>query len=202
MTAAPCSMQEFWSKQHEADERFWLTGTPPALVFTMHGIEVPENMTVLDIGVGTGDFTNWCAARGNQMIACDISETALNKVKATAETYLVEDLSKAPPADMAICHLVFQHCSDEMVLHILKSVQLKPSGIFSFQFACLLNPVVTPLLQTYIDEGKLVFRGQDAIYKLIEQAGPRQLLMSGVSAYNWKGNSIGWHFVKCGARHG
>ena len=190
--------REFWDAKHKANRHYWLTGSSPARVLYMHRLQRPRGKTVLDIGVGEGNFTRWAAKLNNRVLACDVSTVALDKVSNVAEVFTVEDLGKAPAADLGVCHLVFQHCSDEMVLHILKSVRLNSRGVFSFQFAYLRGEVM-PDFKGAVGNGVLVFRELDVIQDLVKQSDNLRISrVSEPTLWPWgKGATIGWHFVRC-----
>ena len=48
------------------------------------------NKTILDCGCGTGEFTCWYAARGNQVTAIDLSEPSLEHARAYAASYGID----------------------------------------------------------------------------------------------------------------
>lgn len=123
----------FWDDKHLRQDNYWLTKSTPSEVLATHCIEIPKNKTVMDIGVGTGDMADFLFQYRNNVVCVDISPTALNRVKNIALTYLTKDLAKAPAVDLAIAHLVFQHCSDETIIFILNNIKLISEGIISFQ---------------------------------------------------------------------
>jgi precorrin-6B methylase 2 len=193
-------VKEFWEEQHRAGNRYWLTGSNPMRVLQQHRLEMPQGKVVLDIGVGEGVFSRACARAKNTVIACDISETALHKVRLIARTFLVNDLVSAPPVDLAVCHLVFQHCSDAMVKHILHSVTLKRSGLLSFQFAFLKQSSVS--VEAHKEAGHLVFRSLERMRELVAQARLKTVWVSVPTLYDWEDAQIGWHILHCRSRRG
>jgi SAM-dependent methyltransferase len=136
--------KDFWEDQHKGQKLLYLTGSSPEEVFTYHKINPKSNITFLDIGVGTGTMCRYQKNLGNVVVAVDISNTALKNVSGCANTrFLIEDFHKieTESVDMAICHLVIQHCDDEMAKYIITNAYraLKPNGVFSFQFAGVIN---------------------------------------------------------------
>lgn len=193
-------LRDFWDTQHEKESRVWLTCTPPKVMLQQHGLVAPEGQTVLDIGVGDGSFSRFCAEKGNRIIACDISSLALDRLSDVAKVRCSPGgLGSAPVADLAVCHLVFQHCTDKEVAHILRTVRLKPDGLFSFQFASLVNGT-SDAVKKLVDQGLLVFRSLRRMIALV--TGSRNLEIVSISeptVHRWNDTDVTWRFVKCRA---
>ena len=187
-------MRDFWDRQHQDGSKSWLTFTPPNRVFEQHSLPPPTGKLILDIGVGDGEFSRWCAELGNSVIACDISPVALSKLVGIARTVLVEDIATTPPVDLAICHLVFQHCDDKAMSHILHNVQLAKDGLFSMQTAHL-DGEPSPSIQKMMGDGLLVFRSLDRAKQLVKDAGLSITWTSEEIPYTWQGCRIIWHII-------
>ena len=130
--------REFWNKQHKEGKN-WIGNSPFQKVVQYHKLNLNnyKNKKILEIGVGSGLFIKGIKNYTDKIYASDISNTSLEKIKTYAEVFLTEDLMKIPKVDLAICHLVFQHCSDEEMIRIINEVQLSNNGVFSFQYAYL-----------------------------------------------------------------
>jgi len=187
-------MRNFWDRQHQSGSKSWLTFTPPSHVFKQHSLPQLTGKLILDIGVGNGDFSRWCVECGNSVIACDISPVALSKLAGIARTVLVDDISTIPPVDLAVCHLVFQHCDDAAMSHILRNVQLVKDGLFSMQVAWL-DGEPSPPVQKMMSDGLLVFRSLDHTKQLIETAGLSITWISSEIPYTYCGCRIVWHII-------
>ena len=167
---------QFWDQQHEKDEVFWLTGTLPETIIDLHRLsEIPH--TVMEIGVGQGQFIRELFKRKCEIYAVDVSQNALDKLgHLTDHSILTEDLVNVPEEsiDLAVCHLVFQHCSDDMVLFIIKEVYrlLKPGGLFSFQIAGHQGlDKLDDFHKNGIDSGTHYFRDKDKISDILKESG-------------------------------
>lgn len=132
--------KKFWNQEH-VKGKDWIGNSSFKKIIEYHKLDVENyrNKKILDIGVGSGDFLKNIKKYTNNLYASDISNIALKKVENYAETFLTDDLKKIPKVDLAICHLVFQHCLDEEVERIINEIQLADNGIFSFQYAYLRN---------------------------------------------------------------
>lgn len=127
--------QAFWDERHSGD-LCYVTDTSLKEILFYHDLPQPQNKIVTYIGVGRGSICKQLQILGNGVYGVDISPTALKKVEAfCVKTALSTELKTLPPCSLAISHLVFQHNPEEEILRIINDVQLKPEGIFSFQFA-------------------------------------------------------------------
>jgi predicted TPR repeat methyltransferase len=156
---------DFWRIQHQAQDKFWLTGTSLDLLLSFYDLPRPIDQDVTEIGVGLGYCTRALANQPNRVTAIDIVEEALTPLRPIARTLLTSELQKAPLADLAICHLVFQHCDTDTVDRLL-AVPLKINGIFAFQTAYLLDSNATGW-----DPLRVVWHSRDEVITLAKKNG-------------------------------
>lgn len=132
---------KFWDTQHSnTSDVYWLTGSPPKIMQSYHNLSIKnyKDKKILEIGVGTANFLNYLKNNiTKKLYAADISQIALSKVSSFAVTALTDNIKNLDPVDLAICHLVFQHCNNIEIERIINDVQLTKNGIFSFQYAFL-----------------------------------------------------------------
>jgi len=185
-------MKEFWSEVHRNRDRYWLTNSMPPRVLEMHELAIPNGKVVLDIGIGDGRMSRFLKSYGNYVISIDICEEALEKSDAD-EKYLSHDISKASPADLAICHLVFQHCSDSQLLQLLQGARIKRDGIFSVQTAYLVKD--SQWIQDNCAKGTLYLRERHEMEYYASISGYDCLEVDNVGPYNWHGGKISWDIL-------
>jgi len=136
--------QDFWEEKHKEDSA-WLTGTnfDQFLQKFRLRLEDIQNRRILEIGVGHGHCTASLGNFASELYCCDISEAGLEKVKKHAnQVYQTLNIGSAPPVDLAVCHLVFVHCTDEEMLRIINGVNLAEGGRFIFQCSAYHIPSV------------------------------------------------------------
>jgi len=161
--------REFWKNVHENNYRKYLGLYPPKRVLAYHKID-PKSLVrkrVMDLGVGDGSMCAYLQAIDAEPVAIDIVEEAICNIE--CEKYLSNDIKECPPVDVAIGHLLFQHCEDDEMSRILEDIQLKPGGYISFQIADL-----TEDGDYYIRDRKqrtVVFRTESQASDIIEYAG-------------------------------
>lgn len=130
--------KNIWWNIHEDDDVKWLTDSRPLDVYKCHQMVPPTNKIYMEIGIGRGKSIEFNSDK-NKVIAVDICQNALDRVSGVSDTYLTENMGliQEKTIDVVLCHLVFQHCNDEMVEFIIKhSIRtLKNDGVFHFQFA-------------------------------------------------------------------
>jgi 2-polyprenyl-3-methyl-5-hydroxy-6-metoxy-1,4-benzoquinol methylase len=137
-------------------ETIWGWGTPAGQIrakrradLIIAGAALVPGKRVLEIGCGTGMFTEMFAATGARIIAVDISAELLNKARAR----------RLPPGQVTFCEKRFEDCEIEgpfdavigsSILHHLEigsairriKELLKPGGCISFAEPNMLNPQV------------------------------------------------------------
>jgi len=128
-----------WDNYHTNNTIYWLTNSKLYNLAIDHNIDFEsyKNKKILEIGIGTGKCVEELKSYTNEIYACDVSKIALKRVSSFAKTYTTVELNTIEPVDLAICHLVFQHCDNKEVKRIINEVNLTPNGIFSFQYAYL-----------------------------------------------------------------
>jgi len=191
--------REFWEEQHRKANVLWLTHSNPLNVIRTHGLTISPDVRVLDIGVGSGGFARWCHRQGNKVVSCDISEKALDKVKDVADTVLIDDIGSIGVVDLAVCHLVFQHCTDEQILHILNNVRLSHRGLFSFQYANKVG-MLSNAREEAERNGLLYFRDHNTMDTLISKAINLKIAWrSGAFFPSPTEKAISWEVIHCEA---
>jgi SAM-dependent methyltransferase len=162
--------KDFW-EQHHRDDSGWLTGTGFENLLTAFGLVEHDiaGKQVLEIGVGKATCSTGLARLASDLYCCDISETALSKVKDLArQTYLSPDIIHIPPVDLAVSHLVFVHCSDDEMLRIINGVNLAEGGRFIFQISGLKDNILTEKVQQeLVNDGSHFFRGVEQTKDII-----------------------------------
>lgn len=166
---------KFWEDKHQHREKWWISGSPIVSVLKSHNLKISElkDKSILEVGVGTGSFSRLINKITKINYGCDISTTALNNVNSfCTEVFLSKNLSDIPKVDVAISHLVFQHCEDSEVLRILNEINIKDSGFFSFEFTGLLNNEITNKKRQLrlIEQGSHFFRSEDQMKILISKS--------------------------------
>jgi SAM-dependent methyltransferase len=193
--------RDFWNEKHRISSTYWLTKTVPDHVFIWHRLSLPTGKRVMDIGIGNGALVQRLRKAGNDVVACDISPVALQRVAQIAQTVDVDDLRTIAPVDLAICHLVFQHCTALEMCQIIRDVRLTPGGLFSFQFAYLASKP-SPSIQIHMDEGHLVFRPLESVLADIATMPWLTVVRTFESpVHHFEGTDIGWHFVQVKGAH-
>lgn len=167
-----------WNENHTrvgASDNF-VTSTTFAGVNHYHDLTLPHNKTILEIGIGYGDTVRELKRLGNRVIACDISQVALDHVYDDVDkTCLTENIKEVEPVDLAISHLTLQHNQEDEVKRIINDVNLKTGAIFSFQFAAL-NPnktVLSELIMNDINNSMLYFYSCEKMKSIINLTDKR-----------------------------
>ena len=131
---------------------FWNTQHTNNIIPTLSGCEYDEtidfmkireltkpDIKVLEIGVGMGYVTKGFHDYGCEVNALDISDVALERVKAICNSvYSTNDLEKLPTNyfDLILCRNVVQHVATDFLIneltHIMRS--LNQDGVLAIQF--------------------------------------------------------------------
>jgi 2-polyprenyl-3-methyl-5-hydroxy-6-metoxy-1,4-benzoquinol methylase len=181
---------QFWDQVHSKSQHRYLAFSGPQTVLEFHKIHEKDldGKRVMDIGVGSGAMSKHMSSCKAQVVSVDISPVGLAAIP--FEKYLSKDIAKCAPVDIAVCHLVFQHCEDDEVKRILKEIKLKPGGFISFQAAELLGPC--PEWAEDTKNEILVFRGEAQLRQLIAEAGRSVLSFRQTDQYH----PIRWFFFR------
>jgi hypothetical protein len=188
----------FWEDKHNIDDPYWLTGTDVGKLLKYHNIieDDTKGKVLLEIGVGLGTCTSELQKISDKLFCCDVSEIALNRVKEFSDKqFLTNDLKLTEPVNIAICHLVFQHCTDDEITRIINDVNLTDDGIFSFQFAALKDNIISKSVQELINGGSHFFRSVETIKKIVSQSNKEICFISEPKWWGGK-NQHEWYFIK------
>jgi hypothetical protein len=191
--------RSFWETKHENQERYWLTGSDLMGIMHYHNLTEQDftDKKVLEIGVGLGNLSKEINNFTNKISCCDISENALNNLGDwVTNKCLTQNLNTLEAVDLAVCHLVFQHCVDSEVERIINDVNLTEDGIFSFQFAYIReNESPNMNVKNLIDLGSHHFRTLKTIEKMVEKANKEIIWVS--NSYDfYTPENFSWLIVK------
>lgn len=191
-------MQTFWDSKHTAADKYWLTGSDPEHVIKQHCVrsEFNQATSFLDIGVGLGGMSRYAKLNNKYTISCDVSQVALANLKNIADETHTDISFASRPVDLAVCHLVFQHCDNDTVSSIINKVKLNPNGILSIQFACL-RPGEAPnaRVKDLMVKGTHHLRRLDEI-KTIIKASNKQLISYSQPVDYFQPENLRWYFCK------
>ena len=189
--------KNFWELNHQNNDHYWLTGTQREEIERRHNINFNflKGKDFLEIGVGEGALSNSVPAEINYF-CCDISENALNKLPSNVKLkFLTSEIKKCPPVDVALCHLVFQHCDDKEIHRIIEETNLKNSGFMSIQFAFLVDPTGVDRLNE-VEQNNLFFRSLEKFESIVEQTNKQIVTTLPPVNFSGKWGFVGWHIVR------
>jgi len=145
---------QWLASQHT--EKVWGWDTPAGRLrakrraeLILSGAELTKNSRVLEIGCGTGNFTEIFAATGARILAVDISLDLLQKAgqrnlpsdRVTFHQKRFEDCDVDGPFDAIIGSSILHHLDIDLAIPRIKSL-LKGGGTISFAEPNMLNPHV------------------------------------------------------------
>ncbi len=151
-------------QQHEVDhgkqlvagdpEKIWGWGTPAGRLraerraaFIAKGAGLAPGVKALEVGCGTGLFSEIFAAAGASIVAVDLSDDLLEHARARAlpnVTFLhkgFEECEVDGPFDAVIGSSILHHLDLDAALPKMLGL-LRPGGIFSFAEPNMLNPQI------------------------------------------------------------
>ena len=136
-------MKEHWDEIYEAldaDELTWYEEVPEASIKLLSECHINKDESILDVGAGASTFIDYLINQGySSIIAADISEIALNKIKerlgkekASLVRWIVDDITQpihihdlrniAVWHDRAVLHFLLEESQQHMYLSTLKKV--------------------------------------------------------------------------------
>ena len=137
------SMKEHWDEIYEAldaDELTWYEETAESSIRLLSECHINKDEPILDVGAGASTFIDYLINQGfSNVIATDISEIALNKIKerlgkekASLVKWIVDDITQpihiqnlrdiAVWHDRALLHFLLEENQQQMYLSTLKKV--------------------------------------------------------------------------------
>jgi ubiquinone/menaquinone biosynthesis C-methylase UbiE len=141
------------------------------------------DMTLVEIGCGTGRETKYLADCFRRVVALDTSPTMIQKAKERVKKgniVFIRNKSATIPmeekeADMVYSFIVFQHCKADMVIRYFKEAHrvLKEGGRFIFQLGCSKNEDREP--KNYGDVG---MRNAMTLLSDLKRAGFSKVLIN------------------------
>ncbi len=142
------SMKEHWDEIYEAldaDELTWYEEIPEPSIMLLSRCHIKKDESILDVGAGASTFIDYLVNQGfSNIIATDISEIALNKLKerlgkekSSLVRWIVDDITQpfhvqnlrdiALWHDRAVLHFLLEENQQNMYLSTLKKV-IKKGG--------------------------------------------------------------------------
>jgi len=125
-----------WDERYAAVDLAAGVGAPR--LFAPHEHLFPTAGHALELACGDGRAAVWMAARGLDVVACDVSPVAIARARARATAHGVTDhcrfavvdldegLPDGPPADVIVCHLFRDPALDAAIVE-----RLAPGGLLA-----------------------------------------------------------------------
>ncbi len=150
------SMKEHWDEIYEAldaDELTWYEEIPEASMKLLSECHINKDESILDVGAGASTFIDYLINQGyRNIIATDISEIALNKLKkrlgkekASLIRWIVDDITQPTQIqnlrdiavwhDRAVLHFLLEENQQQMYLSTLKKVVKKGGYVIIAAFS-------------------------------------------------------------------
>ncbi len=195
------SCTDFWEQKHAKKDEYWLTDSKPEEVLRMHAVqtEFKNCRSFLDIGVGFGGMSRYVKSQGKHLISTDISKTALENLKSVSdEVFLIDHVSESAPVDLAVCHLVFQHCNDDTIVEIMNAVRVADDGgILSVQFACLRpGEKANANVRKLINNGTHFLRSLEQFQTLVRERTNKEIVNISKPVDFRRTENLRWYFCK------
>ena len=182
------SMKEHWDEIYEAldvDELTWYEEIPEPSIRLLSKCHINKDESILDVGAGASIFIDYLVDQGfKKIIAADISEIALNKIKerlgkekASLVRWIVDDITGpvhiqdlrdiAVWHDRAVLHFLLEENQQKVYLSTLKKVIKKKGFVIIAAFSLKGAKKCTGLDVKNYDQDMLAkFLGED--FKLLE----------------------------------
>ncbi len=150
------SMKEHWDEIYEAldaDELTWYEEIPESSIKLLSECHINKDESILDVGAGASTFIDYLINQGfTNIIATDISEIALNKIKerlgkekASQIRWIIDDITQpvniqnlrdiAVWHDRAVLHFLLEENQQQMYLSTLKRVVKKGGYVIIAAFS-------------------------------------------------------------------
>lgn len=179
------SMKEHWDEIYEAldvDELTWYEEIPEPSIRLLSKCHIDKDESILDVGAGASTFIDYLVNQGfKNIIAADISEIALNKIKerlgkekASMVKWIVDDITGpvhiqdlrdiAVWHDRAVLHFLLEEDQQKVYLSTLKKVIKKKGYVIIAAFSLKGAKKCTGLDVKNYDQNMLAkFLGEDFI---------------------------------------
>ena len=179
------SMKEHWDEIYAAldvDELTWYEEIPEPSIRLLSKCHIDKDETILDVGAGASTFIDYLVDQGfKKIIAADISEIALNKIKerlgkekASLVRWIVDDITGpvhiqdlrdiAVWHDRAVLHFLLEEKQQKVYLSTLKKVIKKKGYVIIAAFSLKGAKKCTGLDVKNYDQDMLAkFLGEDFI---------------------------------------
>ncbi len=176
----------------------YITNTDLNSIVGAHNIAVPIKKDILVIGVGWGQAVKELVNIGNVVYVTDVSKTLIDIAKdyGAKDGVLSNDISKLPPVDLALCHLVLQHNIEEEIFRLINDVNLKETGIGSYQYSTLENDcVLTKQMIKDFNNGEQFFYSVERMDKIIAKTNKKKIASVAPVKYRTI-YSFDWNFLR------
>jgi EEF1A lysine methyltransferase 2 len=182
------SMKEHWDEIYEAldaDELTWYEEMPEPSIRLLSKCDINKDESILDVGAGASTFIDYLVNQGfKNIIAADISEIALNKIKerlgkekASSVRWIVDDITEPVHIqdlrnitvwhDRAVLHFLLEEKQQKVYLSKLKKVIKKRGFVIIAAFSLKGAKKCTGLNVKNYDQHLLAeFLGEE--FKLLE----------------------------------
>ena len=194
------SMKEHWDEIYEGldvDELTWYEEIPEPSIRLLSKCHINKDESILDVGAGASTFIDYLLNQGfKNIIAADISETALNKSKerlgkekASSVRWVVDDITRPVHIqdlrdikvwhDRAVLHFLLEEKQQKVYLSTLKKVLKNKGYVIIAAFSLKGAKKCTGLNVKNYDQDLLAkFLGED--FKLLEYFDHTYYMPSGV----------------------
>ena len=194
------SMKEHWEEIYEGldvDELTWYEEIPEPSIRLLSKCHINKDESILDVGAGASTFIDYLLNQGfKNIIAADISETALNKSKerlgkekASSVRWVVDDITRPVHIqdmrditvwhDRAVLHFLLEEKQQKVYLSTLKKVLKNKGYVIIAAFSLKGAKKCTGLDVKNYDQDLLAkFLGED--FKLLEYFDHTYYMPSGV----------------------
>ncbi|MBE0522556.1 MAG: class I SAM-dependent methyltransferase [Candidatus Methanoperedenaceae archaeon] len=194
------SMKEHWDEIYavlDTDELTWYEEIPEPSIRLLSKCQINKDESILDVGAGASTFIDYLLNQGfKNIIAADISEIALNRIKArlskektSSVRWIVDDITEpvhiqdirdiAVWHDRAVLHFLLKEKQQKVYLSTLKKVLKNKGYVIIAAFSLKGARKCTGLDVKNYDQNLLAkFLGED--FKLLDYFDHTYYMPSGV----------------------